>query len=385
MWWMSLVPYSGMESYMEKILIVDDVSINRMVLTDILEEDYEVEQANSGKNAIEILNQKYDEFSLVLLDLIMPGISGFDVLEYMNSQGWLDQLPVIVISGENSQEAEEKSLELRATDFIRKPFDESIVQRRVKNIVDLYVYRRGLERKVQEQTKELQQQYQTLLKQAERIKQNNERIIDVLGMVVEYRHSESGMHVQRVKKYTEILATEAMKEYPEYGLTEEKVQKIATASVLHDLGKIAIPDGILLKPGKLTADEFEYMKTHTTKGGEILSQIKGAWEDDFGEICYQICRHHHEKYDGRGYPDGLKGEGIPLPAQIVSIADVYDALISNRVYKKAFSLEKAYNMILEGECGMFSPRLMHCFQNVRSQFEATAKAMREKTVEGSIE
>lgn len=370
---------------MEKILIVDDVSINRMVLTDILEEDYEVEQANSGKNAIEILNQKYDEFSLVLLDLIMPGISGFDVLEYMNSQGWLDQLPVIVISGENSQEAEEKSLELRATDFIRKPFDESIVQRRVKNIVDLYVYRRGLERKVQEQTKELQQQYQTLLKQAERIKQNNERIIDVLGMVVEYRHSESGMHVQRVKKYTEILATEAMKEYPEYGLTEEKVQKIATASVLHDLGKIAIPDGILLKPGKLTADEFEYMKTHTTKGGEILSQIKGAWEDDFGEICYQICRHHHEKYDGRGYPDGLKGEGIPLPAQIVSIADVYDALISNRVYKKAFSLEKAYNMILEGECGMFSPRLMHCFQNVRSQFEATAKAMREKTAESLIE
>lgn len=364
---------------MERILIVDDVSINRMVLTDILEENYEIEEANSGKHALEILSERYREFSLVLLDLIMPDISGFDVLEYMNNQGWLDQLPVIVISGENSQEAEERSLDLRATDFIRKPFDESIVQRRVKNIVDLYIYRRSLEHKVQEQTKELHQQYQKLLEQAERIKQNNERIIDVLGMVVEYRHSESGMHVQRVKKYTELLAREAMKDYPEYGLTEEKVQKIATASVLHDLGKIAIPDGILLKPGKLTADEFEYMKTHTTKGGEILSQIKGAWEDDFGEMCYQICRHHHEKYDGRGYPDGLKGEDIPLPAQIVSIADVYDALISNRVYKKAFSLGKAYEMILAGECGMFSPRLMECFKKVREQFEATAREMSEQT------
>lgn len=358
---------------MEKILVVDDVAMNRMILVDMLEDHYEVTEADGGRNALKLLKEHYQEYGCVLLDLVMPEIDGFTVLEVMKKQGWLDEVPVIVISGEDSLAAEERSLTLGASDFIRKPFDEAAVHRRVKNITDLYSYKRNLERKVQEQTNTLQQQYQQLLKLAERIRQNNERIIDVLGMVVEYRDLESGEHIHRVKEYTEILAKEAMKEYPEYGLTEKKIQQITSASVLHDVGKIAIPDHILLKRGRLTQDEFEYMKTHASKGGELIMQIKGAWDAEFGKVCYEICRHHHEKYDGRGYPDGLKGEDIPLSAQLVSIADVYDALVSERIYKEAYPADQAFHMIISGECGMFSPKLLECFRNVRPKFEEVAK------------
>lgn len=363
---------------MEKILIVDDMSINRMILADMLEEEYEVEEADNGRDALEILADRHDEFNLVLLDLIMPKVSGFEVLEAMAHHSWLDTIPVIVISGEDSKEVEEKSLILGASDFVHKPFDESVVKRRVKNTADLYNYKKSLENKVEEQTRELHEQYEQLLQQSKRLEQNNKRLMDVLGMVVEYRDLESGEHVQRVRTYTELLAREAMKRYPDYGLTEEQVQKIAEASVLHDLGKIAIPDNVLLKPGRLTKEEFEQMKTHAAKGGEILLQIKDAWEDDFGDICYQICRHHHEKYDGRGYPDGLAGEDIPLSAQLVSIADVYDALVTDRVYKKAFSTEQAFEMITNGDCGTFSPKLMQCFRQVKPQFEEVVAKQKEQ-------
>ena len=197
-------------------------------------------------------------------------------------------------------------------------------------------------------------------------------MIDILGTVVEYRNLESGQHIERVKGYTKLLAEQLMKDYPEYGLTSDKVSVITSASALHDIGKIAIPDAILMKPGKLTQEEFEYMKSHTTKGGEILNSIKNVWDEEYGKVSYEICRHHHERYDGRGYPDGLKGEQIPLSAQIVSIADVYDALVNERVYKSAFSKEKAFQMIVTGECGVFSPKLLDCFWNARRAFERLA-------------
>lgn len=355
---------------MDKILIVDDVDINREILSDMLEDDYEVIKAGGGAEALKILENDHESFGLVLLDLIMPGVDGFAVLEHMHNKDWLKRLPVIVISGESTDKAEERSLTLGASDYIRKPFDEAIVRRRVKNTADLYSYKRSIEDKVAEQTNTLNMQYQQLLKLAERIKLNNEKIIDVLGMVVEYRDVESGEHIQRVKGYTEILAYEAMREYPEYGLTEKLIKQIASASVLHDVGKIAIPDSILLKRGKLTNDEYEYMKSHASRGAELLTQINGAWDADFGQLCYEICRHHHEKYDGRGYPDGLKGEEIPLSAQLVSIADVYDALVSERVYKAAYTPEQAFHMIISGECGMFSPKLLECLRNVKDRFEA---------------
>lgn len=356
----------------EKILVVDDVKINRDMLEEMLAEDYEVVQAEDGMNALRLLKEQHEEFVAVLLDLVMPEVDGFAVLEVMRNQKWIDTTPVIVISGENSAETERKSMGLGASDFIRKPFDQYVVRRRVKNITDLFGYKKSLEKKVEQQTETMRKQYRLLQLQAEKIRESNAKIIDILGTVVEYRNLESGEHIRRVKGFTRILAQELTKEYPEYGLTEEKIEQIASASALHDIGKIAIPDNILLKPGKLTEDEYEYMKSHASRGAEILQQIEGVWDGEYGTICYEICRHHHERYDGRGYPDALKGEEIPISAQIVSIADVYDALTSERVYKEAYTPEQAFHMIVSGDCGVFSPKLLESFRNVRKEFEALA-------------
>lgn len=358
----------------DKVLVVDDVKINREMLAEMLEDEYDVEQAESGMKALKILKERYEEFVVVLLDLLMPKVDGFAVLEVMRNQKWLEKTPVIVISVENSREAEKHSLGLGASDFIRKPLDEYLVKRRVKNMADLCSYKRSLEKEVKSQTETLRKQNKLLQLQAEKIKESNTKIIDILGNVVEQRNLESGEHIKRVKEFTRILALEVMKEYPEYGLTDEKVELIASASALHDVGKIAIPDNILLKPGKLTDDEYEYMKSHAARGAEIIQSIEGAWDKDYGTVCYEICRHHHERWDGRGYPDALKGEDIPLSAQIVSIADVYDALVSERVYKEAYSPEQAFHMIISGECGVFNPRLLECFRRVKKEFEQVASA-----------
>ena len=196
--------------------------------------------------------------------------------------------------------------------------------------------------------------------------------MDVLGTVVEYRNLESGEHIKRVKEFTNILAEKAAEKYPEYGLTPEKIAVIVAASPLHDIGKIAIKDSVLLKPGRLTDEEFEYMKSHTIRGCELLDSIKEDWNDDTMKYAYEICRHHHERYDGKGYPDGLVGDEIPICAQLVSVADVYDALVNERCYKDAFSKEDAYRMIITGECGVFSPKLMESFRKVRPAFEKLA-------------
>lgn len=354
---------------MKRILVVDDSKLNRLMLVDILKKDYEIEEAESGLQALKILEKRAEDFSLVILDIIMPEVSGYDVLCEMDANNLLEILPVIVISGDSSSEVEKNSLVLKATDFIKKPFDDFIVKRRVKNVVDLYSYKNTLEEKIEEQTKKLNEQY-------DKIRVQNERIIDVLGMVVEYRDLESGNHIQRIKTYTKILALELMNLYPEYKLTKSLINTIVQASVLHDVGKIAIPDNILLKPGRLTNEEFEIMKTHTIKGAEIIEKTGEALDSDFEKISYDIAKYHHERYDGRGYPLGLKGDEIPLPAQIVSIADVYDALVTERVYKRAYTHVEAFNMILNNECGVFSPKLLECFKIVANQFEKIAERFR---------
>ena len=206
------------------------------------------------------------------------------------------------------------------------------------------------------------------------MKRRNQDIIEILGTVVEYRNLESGEHVKRVGEYTRILAETFMMEYPEYGLTQDEINVIVSASALHDIGKITISDSILLKPGRLTKDEFEYMKSHTTRGCELLESMKNVLDPKYEKVSHEICRHHHERYDGKGYPDGLKGEAIPLSAQLVSVADVYDALVNERCYKDAFSPEEAFRMIVNGECGVFSPRLMEVFRMARLQFEKIAAA-----------
>lgn len=358
-----------------KILIVDDVELNLEMLEMILSDEYQILKAGDGRQALQLLEDFHEEIAVLLLDLIMPELDGFAVMDVMKAKGWMDKIPVLIISGETAVATEKKCFEHGVSDFIRKPFDNMLVKKRVSNVFNLFQYQNELENKVEKQTEALRRQFKLLQLQTEKLKKSNENIIDILGTVVECRDLESGEHIKRVKGFTEILAKEVMKEYPEYGLTEKKIEVIVVSSSLHDVGKIAIPDNILLKPGRLTDDEFEYMKSHTTRGSEILSHLTDVWDEEYQKTCYEICRHHHERYDGKGYPDGLKEDEIPISAQIVSIADVYDALVSERVYKSAYSKEEAFRMIVTGACGIFSPKLLECFRNVRNEYEKLADRM----------
>lgn len=359
-----------------RILVVDDAELNRVLLQDILEDEYEIEMACDGEEAIQKLADQQERIGAVLLDLQMPNKDGFAVLEEMRSQRMIDKIPVLIISGERSAETENRCFQMGAADFIHKPFEPSLVLNRVRNAVNLFMYKNQLEEKVEKQTETLRKQYKLLQMQAGKLKESNEKIIDILGTVVEYRNLESGEHIRRVKGFTRILANQLMKDYPEYGLTEHQIEVIVTASSMHDIGKITIPDSILLKPARLTKDEFEYMKSHTTRGCDIINQIKDIWDEEYRKVSYDICRHHHERYDGKGYPDGIKGDDIPISAQIVSVADVYDALVCERVYKEAYSPEVAFHMIITGECGVFSPKLLECFRKARGDFEQLAAKMK---------
>ena len=357
-----------------KILVVDDALMNRDILKEILKDTYDILEAEDGKSALEILDAENNEISAILLDLVMPVMDGFEVLEELNARKMIEKIPVLIISGENSTQNEQRCFDLGIADFIGKPFNARLVRKRVQNAAEHYANRNELEAKVEEQTNVLRKAYITLKSQAEQLKRRNQDIIEILGTVVEYRNLESGEHVKRVGEYTRILAETFMVEYPEYGLTQDKIDVIVSASALHDIGKITIPDSILLKPGRLTKDEFEYMKSHTTRGCELLESMKNVLDPKYEKVSSEICRHHHERFDGKGYPDGLKGDAIPLSAQLVSVADVYDALVNERCYKDASSPEEAFRMIVNGECGVFSPRLMEVFRKVRPQFEKIATA-----------
>ena len=359
----------------DKVLIVDDVAINRDILSEMLENRYGVIEAENGKEALDVISSRGEELALILLDLTMPVLDGFAVLETLRKQNYMERVPILVISGETSVESEKRCLDFGVADFIHKPFDETIVMCRVKNVTDLYEYKEGLEDKVALQTETLRRQNIELREQAEKLEKYNQTIVDILGTVVESRNLESGDHIQRVKGYTRILAETLMALDPDCGLTQREIEIIVSASSLHDVGKIAIPDSILLKPGRLTPEEFEEMKKHTTRGCELLDSIEGAWSEEYKRMSYVICRHHHEKYDGRGYPDGLAGEDIPLPAQIVSVADVYDALVSKRVYKDAYAKERAYEMIRDGECGKFSDRILSALAESKNRFEELAMSV----------
>ncbi len=349
----------------QTILIVDDQEINRKLLGVIFQEQYNVLEAENGQVALEILQEEDNDVTCVFLDLMMPIKSGLDVLEYMRENKLLDKIPVIMVTGEATAQSDEKAYEYGVADIIYKPFEERVVMRRTKNIIELYEHRNNLEKKLEERTRELKKSQATLAK-------NNEFLINALSSVVEFRNLESGEHVKRVKQFTNILAHCVMELYPKYGLTEEKINLIADASALHDIGKIAIPDNILLKPGKLTKEEYEEMKKHTIYGCEILERFK-LENSDFYNYCYDICRYHHERNDGKGYPDKLKGHEIPISAQIVSIADVYDALVSPRIYKMPYDVYEASRMILEGECGNFSDELLDAFKMARDDFYAVTE------------
>lgn len=344
----------------QQLLIVDDEEVNRAILGGMFHEEFDVVEASNGEEAIKKIENGCD-LALILLDVIMPVMDGFRVLDYMQERELLDKIPVILITSMTPQESEERAYKYSIADVMHKPFEPSIVQRRAGNIVALYQSKRNMEIRLREQE-------QTIRAQSRQIQESNEFMIDALSNVVEFRSVETGDHIRRIKYFTRVLSKYMAKYFPKYGLTPEMVDQIARASALHDIGKIGISDAILLKPGKLTPQEFETMKTHTTIGCEILKSFKRSYADDFYQCCYDICRYHHERWDGGGYPDHLAGDEIPISAQIVSIADVYEALVSERVYKTAYSNKAAYEMILNGECGQFAPDVIECFQLAKADF-----------------
>jgi len=344
----------------QRILIVDDEEVNRAILDVMFRSEYEILQASNGQEAIAQIEEN-PEFAVVLLDIVMPVMDGFGVLDYMQEHDMLESIPVILITSETVRNSEDRAYAYGIADVMHKPFYPDIVKRRAKNIIELYQNKRNMEIRLKEQE-------QAIRAQEQKIRENNEFMIDALSTVVEFRSLETGEHIKRIKYFTRILLKYLQKYFPQYGITQEQIGEITRASALHDIGKIGISDAILLKPGKLTDGEFEIMKTHTTIGCDILESFCQEQEDEFYRYCYEICRHHHERWDGKGYPDHLAGEQIPLSAQVVAIADVYDALISNRVYKGAYANSVAYDMIISGECGQFSPDVLECFKLAKEDF-----------------
>ena len=339
-----------------RILIVDDSEMNRDMLSDMLSDDYDIVEAADGEEALNILKERVYDIDLVLLDIIMPAVDGFGVLDVMKRYHWIDNTPVIMISSETSQSYIRKAFELGVTDYILRPFDSFIIHKRVSNTLMLYRKQKKLLSALEEQVYENEK--------------NNSMMINVLAHIVEFRNGESGMHVHHIKQLTSILLQNLIEKTDKYHLTENDILLISTASSLHDIGKISIDDKILNKPGRLTAEEFEVIKTHSVIGAEMLQDLHNTHNYPLFDKAYEICRWHHERYDGKGYPYGLKGEEIPISAQVTSLADVYDALTSNRCYKKAFSHEKAMEMILDGQCGAFNPVLLQCLKDCEKQILA---------------
>ena len=331
----------------QKILIVDDSEINRAMLKEILGEGYEYLEAENGLRAIEILRRRTD-IALVLLDLIMPEMDGFDVLRVMQCYAWQEEIPVIVISAAEDNRSVERAYDMGVADYIRRPFERVMVLRRVKNALMLYAKQKRLTRLVTDQVYEKEH--------------NGVLMISILSHVVEFRNSESGQHVLHIRTLTDLLLHQLVQKTDRYQLDESDISLISTASALHDIGKIMIPEEILNKPGRLTEEEYATIKTHTTEGARILKGLAIGQDEPLVKVAHAICRWHHERWDGGGYPDRLKGDEIPIAAQVVALADVYDALTSERCYKRSYSHEKAVDMILHGECGSFNPLLMECLK-----------------------
>ena len=341
------------EKIRQLILIVDDSELNRALLSEMLKDDFRILEASNGRECLDALEQYGMGISLVLLDINMPVMDGFEVLVQMNRNHWIEDIPVVMISSDDTASNIKQAYDMGVSDYIRRPFDAQVVFRRVVNTIKLYAKQRRLITLVTDQIDEKEK--------------NNQIMIRILSQIVEFRNGESGLHVEHINILTGLLLERLVQKTDHYDLTWSDQYRITLASALHDIGKIGIDDKILNKPGRLTKEEFEIMKSHTLIGASILENLGAYQEEPLLKAAYQICRWHHERYDGKGYPDGLRGDEIPISAQVVSVADVYDALVSERVYKKAISHEKAIEMILNGECGVFNPILMECLVDIKDK------------------
>ena len=342
-----------------QILIVDDAALNRDILAAILGTDYRILEASNGQQCLDLMREYADDIALVLLDINMPVLDGFEVLKTMNANHSIEDIPVIMISSEDSESSIRRAYELGASDYVNRPFDAKVVYRRVFNTIKLYSKQRRLVSLVSDQIRKQEK--------------NTSMLVDVLSQIVESRNGESGSHVRHIRVITEMVLNHLMEITDSYRISPEEQDDIPLASALHDIGKIAIDEKILNKPGRLTKEEFEIIKTHSMQGANMLQKLENFEEEPLLHTAYEIARWHHERWDGRGYPDGLKGNNIPISAQIVSLADVYDALTSERCYKKAFSHEQSIQMILDGECGAFNPLLLQCLKDIQDELRDELK------------
>ena len=348
------------EKVRQQILVVDDSEMNREILSDMLSNDFRILEAENGEECLQLLDQYGTGISAILLDIVMPKMDGFEVLNVMERKHLIEDIPVIMISSEDSDVYVRRAYELGVSDYISRPFDAKVVYQRVFNTIKLYAKQRRLSTLISDQIYEKEK--------------NNHMMITILSHIVEFRNGESGMHVLHINRLTEKILECLVQKTDRYHLSYSDRYLITTASALHDIGKIGIDDKILNKPGKLTKDEFEIIKTHTLIGARMLEDMEIYKDEPLVKMAYQICRWHHERYDGKGYPDGLKGDDIPISAQVVALADVYDALVSDRVYKKAYSHEKAMEMILAGECGTFNPLLLECLTDIQDTLQEDLNA-----------
>lgn len=362
----------------DTILIFEDNAIDRAILAELFQPEYKILEAENGKEGIALLTSHFSSIAVVLLDCLMPVMDGFAVLHYLKGKNTLNKIPFIMITGQDSSESERRGYEYGIVSYIKKPYQPEVIKQVVSNAVGWFQYKLQLEVVVKKQNESLKKQNEILKRQAQKLNQLNESLIDSLSNIVEFRNLESRQHIKRMREFVLCLGNSVMKHYPEYNLTQKELEQIGWASSLHDIGKIAIPDNIILKAGKLTEDEFELIKSHTTKGAEMIAQSIRLNDKELFDYACDIARHHHEKYDGKGYPDGLKGDEISIAAQIVSLVDIYDALVTKRVYKAAYEPEKAYQMIINGHSGAFSPKLLKAFTEVKAEFEKLLAMYRDE-------
>ena len=356
---------------MKKMLVVDNTNINSLILHQIFDLQYEVIETDSSEMAFKLISKYKDEIAVIIIDERIAADFSDDMLKLLQDLKIFQYIPVIMIVDKNFLNGKTTVKNFPYSDVINSPVNPYIIKTRVSNLTELFSSKKELETKVQSQTKKIISQ-DNMLKEQER-KMNTDDMLEILGDIVNYRDVESGYHLTRIRKYTEILLRILADKYPKYDITEDKIKLITSASALHDIGKIAIPDAILLNPRRLTSEEFNIMKQHTLQGCKMLDELDSVEHDECYIYCYQICRYHHEKYDGKGYPDGLVGDEIPICAQVVSVADCYDALTNERPYKPAFTHEQASEMIKTGACGVFSDEMMNCFESALPQFKELAE------------
>lgn len=353
----------------DTMLILENDEASSESLAKIFEKKFKIIKVSSEKEGIDVLREQVASLAVVLVNLLIPAKDNFQILQRLSEKKFLERIPFIMITSDKAEKFEKKGYDYGIVGYIKKPFNSDVVKQLVDNVVHVFEYKVKLEVTVKTQTEKLRKQNTMLKMMAEKQRHNNEVLIESLSNIVEFRNLESEQHIKRIREFSLCLGRSVMNLYPEYGLTEEKLDVIGWASSLHDIGKIVIPDNIILKAGKLTEDEYEIIKSHTTKGAEIIQRVIHIDNKMFCDYAYDIARHHHEKYDGHGYPDGLKGDEISIAAQVVSLVDVYDALTSKRVYKAAYKTDKAYQMVINGQSGVFSSKLLKAFVEARKDFE----------------